>query len=63
MIRKEVKKITVEYEDGTTETFEDGGMYHVARQEYLRGTTVPSEENAWISHGVHWREMHKLITQ
>jgi len=54
MIRKEIKTLTIEYEDGSVDTFKEPGMFHVSRNGYPRGNMDRSEgftvnEIRWIA--------------
>lgn len=52
MIRRDVKSVTVEYEDGAVESFQMDGMFHVVRQNYSKGAKTP--EQGWQQHEIRW---------
>lgn len=53
MIRREVKKIVVHYENGEIKELEGDQMYHIARNDFHRGSQKPDQ---FISHDIRWKE-------
>lgn len=52
MIRKEVKSVVVNYEDGSSETLQTPGGFHTQRQNYSKGAKQPHE--GWQGHEIRW---------
>jgi hypothetical protein len=52
MIKRNVKSITVEYDNNDVDTFQEEGMYHLKRQFYRKGDTKPEEGS--ISNMIAW---------
>lgn len=52
MKRRDVKSVTVEYQDGAVETFQMEGMWHTVRQNYSKGAKNP--EQGWQAHEIRW---------
>lgn len=60
MIKRRIKKITVEYEDGSVVTYEHDQMFHSARQNYPGGAN-PRADSAFTSHEIKWTYPQPLL--
>lgn len=64
MLRSPIRKIRIEYHDGTVEEFEDEkqelNMVHIRRQEYPRGAT--KTEEGFTAHTIRWNEDKSLYS-
>jgi len=53
MIRRNIKTVTIEYEDGTILSYSDEGMYHKIIDNFPGGAN-PKEETRYKQHEIHW---------
>lgn len=52
MIKRSVASVIVNYSDGSVETIQEEGMYHISRIEYPRGTL--NIDKAFTTHQLRW---------
>jgi hypothetical protein len=53
MARRNVTKVTVEFEDGKTETHAVEGMFYKVSSNFPGGAW-PREDDRYFSHEIHW---------
>ena len=62
MRRREVASVTIEYKDGSVETFKEENMFHKAGLNYPGGAN-PKAEDAFTTHEVIWSDPKPIQTK